>query len=156
VSAQESRDVRRVLLPPVIALLCAGAAVGLGRLFPSPSLLPRPWSWIGVALILGAAALVARAVAAFRARRTTVVPHETPSALATEGPYRFTRNPMYLALATALVGVALIVGSAAALVAPAIFVIAVDRAFIRREERILERLFGSAYVEYKARVRRWI
>jgi protein-S-isoprenylcysteine O-methyltransferase Ste14 len=142
-------------LPPVIALLCAGGAVGLGLLFPEPRLLPNPWNWLGAGLIAAAAGLIACALRTFHARGTTPVPHETPSALAAEGPYRFTRNPMYLGLATALVGVALIVGSAAALAGPAVFVVAIDRAFIAREERVLEGLFGQAYLDYKARVRRW-
>ena len=150
------RDVRRALRPPVIWLLCAGAAVGLGVLFPEPRLLPTPWNWLGAVLIVAAAGLIAWALRTFQSRHTTKVPHETPSALVTEGPYRFTRNPMYLGLATALVGIAMIVGRAAAFAGPAILVLAIDLAFIRREERVLERLFGREYLDYKARVRRWI
>jgi protein-S-isoprenylcysteine O-methyltransferase Ste14 len=63
---------------------------------------------------------------------------------------------MYVGLVTALVGIALVIGSAVALAGPAIFVIAIDRAFIAREERTLDGLFGRDYIDYKKRVRRWV
>nr|MBA2578847.1 isoprenylcysteine carboxylmethyltransferase family protein [Euzebyaceae bacterium] len=78
------------------------------------------------------------------------------TALVAAGPYRFTRNPMYLGLSAGTAGVALITGNpwVLALLVPAVGV--ADAAFIRPEERYLERTFGDAYRAYRTRVRRWI
>src|SRR5208282_1492978 len=73
-----------------------------------------------------------------------------------QAPYTWTRNPMYLGLATALMGLAIFFGSIAMLLAPAVFFAVIDRMVIPREEETMERLFGNDYVDYKNRVRRWI
>jgi protein-S-isoprenylcysteine O-methyltransferase Ste14 len=72
------------------------------------------------------------------------------------GPYRFTRNPMYLAMAVAYAGIAMLLNSVWALgMLPAVVAV-VDRFVIPREERYLRAKFGETYVRYCSRVRRWI
>ncbi|MGH8742056.1 MAG: methyltransferase family protein, partial [Burkholderiales bacterium] len=71
-------------------------------------------------------------------------------------PYRFTRNPMYLGMSGALLGAAVYLGSLTPfVVVPAFMALLADR-FIAPEEAFLERAFGQAYLDYKARVRRWL
>src|SRR5437660_1658286 len=73
----------------------------------------------------------------------------------TDGPYRLTRNPAYLGMALTYAGIAIVADAPWALL-PLPFVIAViDRGVIAREERYLERKFGTPYTDYKRRVRRW-
>jgi len=92
----------------------------------------------------------------FLRRRTSVIPHRPASSLVISGPYRFTRNPMYLGLAimTAGFGLGFDTWWPIVLLAPAVWII--QRTVIAPEEAYLRRRFGADYVEYTRRVRRWI
>jgi protein-S-isoprenylcysteine O-methyltransferase Ste14 len=90
-------------------------------------------------------------------RAGTNIPTNRPTtALVTAGPYRFSRNPIYIALTLLYLGIALAVDSAwiAGLIVPVL--IAIRYGVIAREESFLEQKFGAAYRDYKARVRRWL
>ena len=109
-------------------------------------------------LVAGAIALVLMfaAIARFRRHRTSILPIKPTMAIAKDGPYRFTRNPMYLGLLILSMALALVMNS----VWPLLFlfpaVAVMNRAIISREETYLERKFGEEYLEYKRRVHRWI
>jgi len=92
----------------------------------------------------------------FQRARTTIKPFETPTTLVTSGPFRLSRNPMYLGMAAVLVGVALMLGSATPFLVIPPFVLLLDVRFIRREESAMRAAFGEAYRAYQARVRRWL
>jgi len=108
-----------------------------------------------VSLALGLAVLVA-AVRGFRAAGTTLQPWESTTALVTSGPFRFSRNPIYLGYTLLYLGVALWVRSVWSLVFLPLVLWGMTRLVIRREERYLEARFGAAYRDYARRVRRWI
>lgn len=91
-----------------------------------------------------------------RRNKTTVKPYERPSKLITAGPFRFSRNPIYLGLLLIILGVFIILGSLITIIFPIVFIILMDVLFIRKEEKMLEKRFGKKYLEYKQRVRRWI
>jgi protein-S-isoprenylcysteine O-methyltransferase Ste14 len=113
---------------------------------------------IAVAVLAVAAwlALDGAAMLSFRRARTSMVPVKPSTALVTSGPYRLTRNPMYVGMAFLYVGFAFAFGVIWALaLLPAVLVI-VDRLVIAREEAYLERKFGQDYRDYQARVRRWL
>jgi protein-S-isoprenylcysteine O-methyltransferase Ste14 len=76
--------------------------------------------------------------------------------LTTEGPFRYTRNPSYLALAMIYTGIASLRNSLWAFLLLPLVVYVMQRAVIGREERYLERAFGEEYLSYKAQVRRWV
>ena len=76
--------------------------------------------------------------------------------LVTAGPYRFTRNPMYLGIFIMLVGIAVWVGSLPMFIAPVGFVLLMSWVFIPYEEQRLGEAFGEAYREYSTKVRRWL
>jgi protein-S-isoprenylcysteine O-methyltransferase Ste14 len=94
----------------------------------------------------------------FRARGTTVDPMhpERASALVTGGPFRITRNPMYVGLAGLLLAHAFLRGSPKALPPVAAFGLLMDRTQIPAEEAAMRSLFGNEYDDYRARVRRWL
>ena len=94
------------------------------------------------------------AVATFRRLGTTPNPAGPTTALAVGGPYRFTRNPMYLGLVFLMAGLAFLANALWPLVL--LPVVIVRRAVIDREERDLTAEFGEEYLRYKARVRRWL
>ncbi len=140
-------------LPPVWLVGFMAAAWGLARLWaPLGDLLV----WPGRGLVAAGIALIVWSALAFRRARTTVVPHQPPSALVEAGPYRFSRNPIYLADLVILAGAALILGAPLALILLVPFREVLRRLFIRPEEAVLERALGPAYLDYKARVRRWL
>ena len=89
-------------------------------------------------------------------RKTTVNPYGKPVRLLEEGPFRFSRNPIYLADSLIYCGIALLWGSLWPWLLLPLVIHVMQRAVIRHEERLLVQLFGEAYRSYCARVRRWL
>jgi protein-S-isoprenylcysteine O-methyltransferase Ste14 len=138
-------------MPPVWLIGFMAAAWGLARLWaPLVDML----LWPGLGLVAVGIALIVWSALAFRRARTTIVPHQRPSALVEAGPYRFSRNPIYLADLVILAGAALIFGAPLALILLVPFREILLRLFILPEEAMLERDLGPAYLDYKARVPR--
>lgn len=100
--------------------------------------------------------LVLAAIRRFQRAGTRAEPWAPSSAIVCDGIYRFTRNPMYVGMALVMLGLALVIGSISSLAMVAVAILVVDRYVIRREEAYLEAKFGSAYNEYRRRVRRWL
>ncbi|MFN2432126.1 MAG: isoprenylcysteine carboxylmethyltransferase family protein [Gemmatimonadota bacterium] len=141
--------------PPLIALSCLAAAWIVQRAAALPRIVSPPWSWAGILFVLAGLALTAWGAATFRHRATTIDPFGVPSRLVQEGPFRRTRNPMYLGLTSALLGVGLLAGTPAFLLVPVVFAVTIQLLFVPLEERKLARLFGEEYGGYRRRVRRW-
>ena len=142
--------------PPLIYI--AGLALGFLAELIEPT--PQPATWlriaagaIGVAVLL---ALDSTAMARFGRAGTPVNPARAATALVTDGPYRLTRNPMYVAMAALYAGIAVAAGILWALALLPLVLLAVDRLVIPREERHLAARFGAEYERYRARVRRWL
>jgi protein-S-isoprenylcysteine O-methyltransferase Ste14 len=95
-------------------------------------------------------------VTSFRRARTSLVPVRPATALITDGPFRFTRNPLYLGLALLYLGIALWLGVLWPVVLLPALILLVQQIVILREEAYLESRFGEAYRAYRARVRRWL
>ena len=146
-------------VPPVIVLITAGGIAWLGaRLWPTLAL-PLPGRYVLAAALVGiGAAICILGILAVRRAGTTVKPVEpgAASALVETGIYRWTRNPMYLGMATVLAGWAILLAHPAGLAAPAAFILYLDRFQIRPEERMLLARFGGAYAAFRDRVRRWV
>jgi len=113
---------------------------------------------VAAALVAIGAAVAVGGVISFRRAKTTVNPlkPETSAALVSTGVYSLTRNPMYLGMVLALFGWAVYLSSIGSLVGPILFVVYITRFQILPEERVLDRLFGAPFAEYKKRVRRWL
>ena len=153
-SEAESSGVR---VPPPLFYV-AGFVVGVVLELPFP--IDRPPVVITVAgVILGTAlwlALDGAAMLFFRRAGTSMVPMNPTTALVVSGPYRFSRNPMYLGMACLYIAFALAFGVIWALIVLPLVLAAVDRLVIAREEPYLEARFGEQYRDYKRRVRRWL
>ena len=142
--------------PPVIYLAAVVLGIVIDLWFPLP-VLPMPVALgLGAALVAVAGALLGWATRTMLAAGEHPDPDRPTSAIVAGGPYRFSRNPIYLALAVLSAGVALLVNSGwgLALVAPAL--IATHYWAIAPEERYLEGRFAGEYRAYRSRVRRWI
>lgn len=154
-------DRARVFGVPIeIPPLWLAAFVGLGwalaevaPIFEFSGAVARGLGW---AMIVVALALAAWAALAFRRRDTSVIPGETARALVTDGPYRFSRNPIYVADVLILIGAGLLLGSIWPIVLTPAFIWVVDRRFIRGEEAMLRREFSPEFDAWSQRVRRWL
>jgi protein-S-isoprenylcysteine O-methyltransferase Ste14 len=142
--------------PPAYYLAGLLAGVGLEVAFPIDG--APLWAVLPVALICGALWLVldGGAMLHFRRAGTSMVPLNPSTALVVSGPYRFTRNPMYLGMAFLYVGLAFALGVIWAVILLPLVIAAVDQLVIAREEAYLVRKFGQPYCDYMARVRRWL
>ena len=136
-------------LPPFWLLACAFIAWNFKG--PLPSIF-----WPGLILLIVAAWIIIAALAAFRRAKTTVVPHQQPSALITDGIFRFSRNPIYLADVMILLGISLIWGSVAGLLLTLTLALVLDRRFIQPEEARLSTAFGADFEYYRGSVRKWL
>lgn len=144
--------------PPLIFFGFLFAGWGLGTLVNEPSFgldtpVRRGAAIGGLALGL---LIEAMAVSAMRRLRTPPEPWKATTALATDGVYRLSRNPIYVGFAVTYLGLAVGLDSpiALGLILPCLFV--VDRFVIQREERYLAALFGAPYDAYRRKVRRWL
>jgi len=144
--------------PPVIGVVVAALMWALSRMGP---VFDIPWAIRVLAAVvfalLGGTICVAGVVSFARAK-TTVNPlkPETATALVASGVYRWTRNPMYLGFLMVLLGWTVFLASPWGVLGPVIFVFYMNRFQIAPEERALEQLFGSSYVAYRSKVRRWL
>jgi protein-S-isoprenylcysteine O-methyltransferase Ste14 len=147
-------------LPPpllyVVALLVAHWLDGRWPLVELSAAWHEAARWLGLALIVAGFVHAASAITLFVRWRTTIVPHHRSSALVTRGAYRWTRNPMYVGLTLAYLGLAAVLGSGWALPWLAVPLYIIDKHVIPMEEQQLEDVFGDSYREYKTRVRRWL
>lgn len=114
--------------------------------------LERKAGWLAV--IVGFAIMLT-AIGLFRKAGTETEPWKKVSALVTDGVYRWTRNPMYLGMSLIYVGVALLWDSAITLILLVPVVVWLTRNVIEKEEAFMTSRFGDAYLDYRARVRRW-
>jgi protein-S-isoprenylcysteine O-methyltransferase Ste14 len=144
--------------PPLVALTMGGGMWLVARSFPVLQLPHVVRLIAAVALAVLGAAVALGGVLSFRRARTTVNPlkPETSAALVTRGVYSFTRNPMYLGMVLVLIGWAAYLSSVWSLLGPALFILYIARFQIVPEEKVLDRLFGASFAEYRRRVRRWI
>jgi protein-S-isoprenylcysteine O-methyltransferase Ste14 len=140
----------------VIAALLTAAAVGADMALGDTRVVHWPWRWIGLAFLPTGVCLAAWALRCFAARGTTHNPFGAASALVTTGPFRFTRNPMYLGVTLILLGIGLLMGTLPLLLVPVAFFLTMAIAFVPREERALEAAFGEEFRSWRARVRRWL
>jgi len=125
-------------------------------LLPLKQLIVWPWRWLGVLPLSAGIAVDLIADATFKKRGTTVKPFEASTVLVTTGLFAVTRNPFYLGMALILLGLAVLLGSATPLVVVPIYVLAMTKAFIEPEEKMLEEIFGDQFRQYRERVRTWL
>ncbi len=144
--------------PPLLLVGVVVGAVALGRLAPLswPGLDDPPAHAIGLGLGVVGIALAVISILTLRRHGTTVRPDAAADSLVTTGPYRRFRNPIYLADCLILLGAAEITKNVWFVAAAALFAVLVTWLAILPEERYLQRRFGAAYLDYKAKSRRWI
>ena len=148
------------VFPPGVPLVAILAGVGLSALWPIDLGLASfavAGYWIGGAIVAGSVLVFGLwPVLLFRRSGQDENPWKPTPAIIEHGPYRITRNPMYLQMVLVCVGVAVILMDAWILVLTPLCAWVLQRFAIQPEEAYLERKFGETYLAYKRRVRRWI
>ena len=142
--------------PPILTLLHVTAALVLNWLIPFPASLSQIFKILGVVLVLVGLTFAFLAVRQFNRAHTTLDPHSAVNALVTDGPYRFSRNPIYLGFVCTLVGLPLALRTWWGAALSPLLVVGLNTLVIRHEEAYLEKKFGDEYAGYKSRVRRWL
>jgi len=156
--------------PPLIFLGFLFVGWGLAQIGARPEAGEGGYGWLAAAfglemearrgvaltLIIGGLLLDGMAAGLFRRRGTAVEPWKPSTVLIHEGPYRFSRNPIYLGFAITYAGLAIAMDSALALFLLLPCLAVVDQFVIQREERYLAAKFGADYDAYRAKVRRWL
>jgi protein-S-isoprenylcysteine O-methyltransferase Ste14 len=142
--------------PPLIYLLPLILGLLLNRRAPVPFLPRGAARGIGWPLIGGGVVLNGWFLRTIRDADVPIRTDKPVPRLTTEGPFRYSRNPSYLALAMIYAGIAVLRNSPWAVLFLPVVLVVIQREVIGREERYLERAFGEEYLAYKGRVRRWV
>ena len=148
------------VFPPAVPLLTIVAGVVLGRYLPlDPGFEPQPFAryWVGGVIVVGAVvALGVWSVLLVRGSGQSENPWKPTTQIIERGPFRWTRNPMYLQMVLVCVGVSILLWNAWVLALTPVCAWMLQRLAIVPEEEYLERRFGDAYRDYRRRVRRWL
>jgi protein-S-isoprenylcysteine O-methyltransferase Ste14 len=154
---EHARDNSGAIAPPPF-IFATAFLVGwvLHAAVPLP-FLPRTVARITGALLVAAAViLVAASLRALKRVGTNVEVHKPTTAIVVDGPYRYTRNPIYVSLTLLYAGIAIFARMFWPLLLLPIVLIILQRGVVDREERYLTHKFGDEYISYKGRVRRWV
>ena len=144
--AARSIEIAILLVLPILA----------HNLFPIVIIVSKPYTYLGTALMLLGLALVTWAARTFRKAGAGYRLHGESSALATSGPFRISRNPIYLAMVIWIVGLAVLLGSLTAFLFPVFLFLITNFLIIPHEERTMKQEFGEQYRQYRRHVRRWL
>lgn len=144
------------VIPPLVYAIAFLIGYGLKHAWP---LVDESWKWtsaVGIILICASFFLAGPAILRFRRASTPFDVRKPATTLITEGPYRYSRNPLYLAMTLLYLGLVLLTESVWALVLLVPTLVVMTYGAVKKEEAHLERQFGDEYREYKSRVRRWL
>lgn len=146
-----------VIFPPLLFVSCLLTGQLLHWLWPVPAFIP----WLPRVVLAGLALVVAAVFGiggarALRGAGTNVSPHRPTTAIVSGGIYRYTRNPLYVALLSVYTAVSLLANTLWPFALWLVLVPVLVNGIVAREERYLEAKFGQPYLDYKARVRRWL
>jgi protein-S-isoprenylcysteine O-methyltransferase Ste14 len=155
--SEMQRDYASVKIhPPILLLLHIFAAFLLNWLIPLPFAFPNVLGWMGYPLILAGLGLAFSAAGQFMKVHTTLDPHGSVTEIVTTGPYRFSRNPIYLGFVCLLIGFPSIFRTCWGVVLSPVLMMSLYQLVIKHEEAYLEKKFGDVYISYKSRLRRWL
>lgn len=146
-----------IIRPPIAWVLAVIAGLGLNWLVPAPFLpAATPAGWVGGAVFVLAVMLLVWAASTITRAGSNVPTNRPVTTIVESGPYRYTRNPIYLAMMLGLVGLAIAFDTIWLLATLVPFALVIRLGVVAREEAYLERKFGDVYRRYRSRVRRWL
>jgi protein-S-isoprenylcysteine O-methyltransferase Ste14 len=155
-STQGERPPSHIPWPPLLLVAVIVGGRTLDHWLPAPWIPPGPAHLAGALLVALALANDVWCALTLRRHDTTILPHRAVTALVTDSPYRYSRNPIYISELALTLGLALLLRSPAmVLLIPALF-FALTKLAIEPEERHLHEKFGKAFERFRARTPRWL
>lgn len=151
----ETHKITRVI-PPLWLLLAMVCMYLLNAFAPGMVVFPETFMALGQAIFLTGFTLVFCAVRCFKRARTPLKPFTPVRALVKDGPFRYSRNPVYLGMFLMLGGWAVYLGGLMPWAVVILFIWAIRRFWVLPEEVQMEQTMGEAYLQYKQEVRRWL
>ena len=152
---EEPKDAPKVImLPPTMVLHHIAAGISLNWLVPMS--FGHAWGWLGLALLLLANSITNRSKKVFENAGTNVPPNQPALVIVKEGPYKYSRNPMYVCFLLMFAGLSLLADAPMMLVMIFPLFYFLNSRVIVPEEEYLTAKFGDAYLDYKKQVRRWV
>jgi protein-S-isoprenylcysteine O-methyltransferase Ste14 len=146
--------------PPILLLVCLVVGWGLDWGWRWPIFPAARWygprGALSVALILLGIGLIVYCAHLFRRAQTHIEPWRATSSIITDGPYRYSRNPIYVGFLITGAGIALALNTCWILLSVLAFVFIANKLVIEKEEGYLERKFGEPYSNYRRETRRWL
>lgn len=147
---------RKIILPPIMLIICLIGMIALHKYGETTNAVTGALKNFGYLLIALGIALPIWGAQIFKRVETNIIPYKSPDKLVTEGPFRFSRNPMYLGMLLVLIGVSIRLGVMESLYFVALFFAVANWWYIPFEEAKMTTVFGEQFTDYKKRVRRWI
>lgn len=145
-----------IIKPPYIAITLLFLAFLVDYLFPQFRFIFGKYRYIGIWILAFGLSITFYSFYLFKKNKTPILPGQKPTFVVVKGPYKFTRNPMYLGVTIALLGISVYIGNLLSLLSPIIFFMFMNFYFAPFEEKLMEKIFGKKYLQYKQQVRRWI
>jgi protein-S-isoprenylcysteine O-methyltransferase Ste14 len=146
-----------VIHPPIALAIALVLAFALNWVMPLPFVPPAiPHIQTGVLLVIAALLIIRWAAVTFRKARTNILTSQATTTIVATGPFAYSRNPIYAAALIGMVAAAIAFNSLWFLAALVVIYVVLRYGVIAREEIYLERKFGAPYLDYKAKVRRWL
>jgi|SRR3989338_4962759 len=142
--------------PPYIALILLFLAWLADYLFPQYRFVYGDYRYIGILILIFGLSITLCSFYLFKKNKTPIIPGQKPEFMVAEGTYKFTRNPMYLGVTIGLLGISTYIGNLFSFFAPILFFLTMNYYFVPFEEKLMEKIFGKEYLNYKKSVRRWI
>jgi len=147
---------KKNIMPPTYFFVLLITSIIIHFIAPIKKIIPHPYHYAGIVLIIFGLAINILTDNLFKKHKTTIKPNEKPSSFIIAGPFRLSRNPMYLGMLSILLGTSFLLKSASSFLPPLIFIIIMKTMFIPIEEENMLNQFGEKYANYKNKVRRWI
>lgn len=146
-----------VIHPPIALVVAVVVCLGLTWLHPLP-FVPAviPHVEAGLILLLLALLLIRWAIVTFRKARTNILTNQATTAIVSSGPFAYSRNPIYVGAFVILIAFAIGFNSLWFFAALVVIYFVIRYGVVAREEVYLERKFGTVYLDYKNKVRRWL
>jgi len=146
-----------IIRPPLAWGLTVLAGLALNWLLPLPFLpTDLPAGWVGAMVFVGALALFVWAIMTMTRAGSNVPTNRPTTTIVETGPYRLSRNPIYLGMVLGLIGLAIASDNLWPLLVLVPFALVIHYGVVVREEAYLDRKFGDVYRGYRSRVRRWL
>ncbi len=148
---------RKIILPPIVLGLCL-MAMGLVNYYDLAKTIfvSNPLNYFGFLFISSGLFLPVWGAHLFKKHQTNILPYKNPDNIVKSGPFSFSRNPLYLGMLLGLIGFAIYFGTVESFIFPVILFCVINWYHIPFEEEKMTEAFGDEFINYKAKVRRWI